>query len=231
MSKKENAEERKRKKKRLLREHVYVSIKGAIIGGEFEPGRRLIEEKLAEDMKTSRTPVREAIQKLEKEGLIYRLPRGGFAVKGVTEEEVEEVFGLRGILEGYAGFLATARMDDAELKSLEDIIALEETCLQDMNVEEFIRLDGEFHDVVYKAAKNNRLYNLLHDLRDYIYRYRVIIMRYQRKPQLAVQDHKEMVASIRSRNAKQVEKLVRKHMTRGKEVIKKKIRQGQEPRI
>jgi DNA-binding GntR family transcriptional regulator len=231
MSKKENAEERKRKKKRLLREHVYVSIKGAIIGGEFEPGRRLIEEKLAEDMKTSRTPVREAIQKLEKEGLIYRLPRGGFAVKGVTEEEVEEVFGLRGILEGYAGFLATARMDDAELRSLEDIIALEETCLQDMNVEEFIRLDGEFHDVVYKAAKNNRLYNLLHDLRDYIYRYRVIIMRYQRKPQLAVQDHKEMVASIRSRNAKQVEKLVRKHMTRGKEVIKKKIRQGQEPRI
>ena len=231
MSKKENVEERKRKKKRLLREHVYVSIKGAIIGGEFEPGRRLIEEKLAEDMKTSRTPVREAIQKLEKEGLIYRLPRGGFAVKGVTEEEVEEVFGLRGILEGYAGFLATARMDDAELRSLEDIIALEETCLQDMNVEEFIRLDGEFHDVVYKAAKNNRLYNLLHDLRDYIYRYRVIIMRYQRKPQLAVQDHKEMVASIRSRNAKQVEKLVRKHMTRGKEVIKKKIRQGQEPRI
>ena len=68
-------------------------------------------------MKTSRTPVREAIQKLEKEGLIYRLPRGGFAVKGVTEEEVEEVFGLRGILEGYAGFLATARMDDAELRS------------------------------------------------------------------------------------------------------------------
>jgi DNA-binding GntR family transcriptional regulator len=231
MNKKENVEERKRKKKKLLREHVYVSIKGAIIGGEFEPGRRLIEEKLAEDMKTSRTPVREAIQKLEKEGLIYRLPRGGFAVKGVTEEEVEEVFGLRGILEGYAGFLATARMDDAELRSLEEIIALEEACLQDMNVEEFIRLDGEFHDVVYKAAKNNRLYNLLHDLRDYIYRYRVIIMRYQRKPQLAVQDHKEMVASIRSRNAKQVEKLVRKHMTRGKEVIKKKIRQGQEPRI
>jgi DNA-binding GntR family transcriptional regulator len=231
MNKKENVEERKRKKKRLLREHVYVSIKGAIIGGEFEPGRRLIEEKLAEDMKTSRTPVREAIQKLEKEGLIYRLPRGGFAVKGVTEEEVEEVFGLRGILEGYAGFLATARMDDAELRSLEDIIALEEACLQDMNVEEFIRLDGEFHDVVYKAAKNNRLYNLLRDLRDYIYRYRVIIMRYQRKPQLAVQDHKDMVASIRSRNAKQVEKLVRKHMTRGKEVIKKKIRQGQEPRI
>ena len=231
MNKKENAEDRRKKKKRLLREQVYVAIKSAIIGGEFDPGRRLIEEKLAADMKTSRTPVREAIQKLEKEGLIYRLPRGGFAVKGVTEEEVEEVFGLRGILEGYAGFLATERMDENELASLEKIIALEEACLLDMNTEEFIRLDGEFHDVLYRAAKNNRLYNLLHDLRDYIYRYRIIIMRYQRKPHLAVKDHKEMVSSIRSKSAKQVEKLVRKHMTRGKEVIKKKIRQDQEPRI
>ena len=68
----------------------------------------------------------------------------------------------------------------------------------------------------FTRPPNNRLYNLLHDLRDYIYRYRVIIMRYQRKPQLAVQDHKEMVASIRSRNAKQVEKLVRKHMNRAR---------------
>jgi DNA-binding GntR family transcriptional regulator len=231
MNNKLHSEDRKRKKKKLLREQVYTSIKGAIIGGEFEPGRRLIEEKLAEDMKTSRTPVREAIQKLEKEGLIYRLPRGGFAVKGVSEDEVEEVFGLRGILEGYAGYLATARMDEQELRALEEVIAKEEQCLVSMNAEEFIRLDGEFHDILYKAAKNNRLYGLLNDLRDYMYRYRVIILRYQRKPQLAVQDHKEMVSSIKSKNARQVEKLVRKHMTRGKEVIKKKIRQGQEPRI
>jgi DNA-binding GntR family transcriptional regulator len=231
MNSKANSEDRKKKKKKLLREQVYASIKNAIIGGEFEPGKRLIEEKLAEDMNTSRTPVREAIQKLEKEGLIYRLPRGGFAVKGVSEEEVEEVFGIRGILEGYAGYLATARMNIEELKALEDIISREEMCLQNMNNEEFIELDGEFHDILYKAAKNNRLYGLLNDLRDYMYRYRVIILRYQRKPQLAIQDHKEMVSSIKNKNARQVEKLVRKHMTRGKDIIKKKIRQGQEPRI
>jgi DNA-binding GntR family transcriptional regulator len=64
-----------------------------------------------------------------------------------------------------------------------------------------------------------------------MYRYRVIILRYQGKPQLAVRDHKEMVASIRSKNPRQVERLVRKHMTRGKDIIKKKIRQDQEPRI
>src|SRR5208283_144260 len=122
MKAKGKSEDRKRKKKMLLREQVYAGIKNAIISGEFEPGKRLIEERLAEDMKTSRTPVREAIQKLEKEGLIHRLLRGGFAVKGVSEEEVEEVFGLRAVLEGYAAYLATARIQKDELDALEEII-------------------------------------------------------------------------------------------------------------
>lgn len=219
------------KKKRLLREHVYKNIKNSVISGDFEPGRRLIEEKLAEEMETSRTPVREAIQKLEKEGLIYRLPRGGFAVKGVTEAELEEVFGLRSLLEGYAGFLATSRILPEEFKSLDQIISEEEECLKNLNAEDFIRLDGEFHDVLYRAAKNARLYALLNDLRDYMYRYRIIILRYQRKHHLAVEDHKEILAWMKAKNGKQVERLLRKHMVRGKDIIKRKIRQNQEPRI
>jgi DNA-binding GntR family transcriptional regulator len=214
------------KKRKLLREHVYTGVKTAIISGDFQPGKRLIEEKLAADMTTSRTPVREAIQKLEKEGLIFRLPRGGFAVKAVTEDEVEEVLGLRSVLEGYVGYLATSRINDSEMRQLEEIIAYEDECLKNLNVDEFIRLDGEFHDVLYKAAKNARLYALLHDLRDYMYRYRVIILRYQRKPHLAVQDHKQMLASMKAKSPRQVEKLVRKHVSRGKDIIKKKIKQG-----
>jgi DNA-binding GntR family transcriptional regulator len=218
------------KKRKLLREHVYTGVKGAIIGGDFQPGKRLIEEKLAADMATSRTPVREAIQKLEKEGLIFSLPRGGFAVKSVTEDEVEEILGLRSVLEGYAAFLATSRITDAELKQLDEIIAREDTCLKNLDVDEFIRLDGEFHDVLYRAAKNARLYGLLNDLRDYMYRYRVIILHYQRKLHLAVQDHREMLASIKAKSPRQVERLVRKHVSRGKEIIKKKIKQGEQAR-
>ncbi len=119
------------KKRKLLREHVYTGVKSAIIGGDFQPGKRLIEEKLAADMATSRTPVREAIQKLEKEGLIFRLPRGGFAVKQVTEEELEEILGLRSVLEGYAAFLATSRITDTELKQLDEIIAKEDDMSQE----------------------------------------------------------------------------------------------------
>ena len=181
-------------------------------------------------MTTSRTPVREAIQKLEKEGLIFRLPRGGFAVKPVTEEEVEEILGLRSVLEGYSAFLAASRITDTELKQLDYIITKEDECLKNLDVDEFIKLDAEFHDVLYKAAKNARLYSLLNDLRDYMYRYRVIILHYQRKLHLAVQDHKEMLQSIKSKSPRQLEKLVRKHVSRGKDIIKKKIRQGEQAR-
>ena len=212
-------------KERFLRERVYSGIKNSIITGELEPRTRLIEEDLAEAMRASRTPVREAFQKLEEEGLIYRRPRGGYAVKGVTEEDVDEIFGLRSVLEGYAGFLAASRITQEELKSLKEIIRHEETCLKNMDAEEFIELDTAFHDVLHRAAKNARLYVLLHSLRDYMYRYRVIILRYHSNPGVAVEDHKKMVQCMKARNARQVETLIRRHMNRGKTLIKRKLQQ------
>ena len=212
-------------KKRLLKERIYTGIKNSIITGELEPRTRLIEESLAEAMQASRTPVREAFQKLEKEGLIYRRPRGGYAVKGVAEEEVDEIFGLRSVLEGYAGFLAASRITREELKSLKDIVRQEQACLKNMHAEEFIELDTQFHDVLHRAAKNSRLYTLLQGLRDYTYRYRVIILRYHPNPGVAVEDHKKMVQCMKARNARQIETLIRRHMNRGKNLIKRKLRQ------
>ena len=212
-------------KKRFLSERVYSGTKNSIITGELEPSTRLIEEDVAEAMRASRTPVREAFQRLEKEGLIYRRPRGGYAVKGVTEEDVDEIFGLRSVLEGYAGFLAASRITQEELKSLKDIIGQEEACLKDMDTEEFIKLDTAFHDVLHRAAKNARLYALLQGLRDYMYRYRVIILRYHPNPGVAVEDHKKIVQCMKARNARQVETLIRKHMNRGKNLIKRKLQQ------
>ena len=216
---------REARKKRLLRERVYSGIKKSIITGELEPHTRLIEEDLAAALKASRTPVREAFQKLEEEGLIYRRPRGGYAVKEVTEEDVEDIFGLRGVLEGYAGFLAASRITREELKSLKEIVRQEEACLKDLHAETFIELDAQFHDVLHKAAKNARLYGLLQGLKDYMYRYRVIILRYHPNPGVAVEDHKKIVQGMETRKARQVETLIRKHMNRGKNLIKRKLRQ------
>jgi hypothetical protein len=107
-------EEQTLRKGRFLREQVHKKLKESIINGILPPYKRLIEEKIAAEMEMSRTPVREAIQKLEKEGLIHKLPRGGYAISIVTIEDIDDVFGLRSVIEGYAAYLATQRATGAD---------------------------------------------------------------------------------------------------------------------
>jgi len=212
------------RKGNILREQVYRNLKNIILNGGVEPNKRLIEEKLAHEMGTSRTPVREAIQKLEKEGLITKLPRGGYAVGVVTDEDIEEVFGIRSVLEGYAGYLATLRATEDDIKALEEVVKKEEECLKNNNTEEIIGLNTEFHDRLYRIAKSGKLYSIINDLRDYIYRYRIVIFRYSGIPEISIKDHKDMIGLMKARQAAQVEKLVRKHIVRGENLIKKKIK-------
>jgi DNA-binding GntR family transcriptional regulator len=210
-----------------LRDHVYTSVKRAIITGQREPDERLIEETIAAELGTSRTPVREALQKLEKDGLIFRRPAFGFAVKGVTEEEVDDILDLQCVLEGYAGRLAASGITKDELSSLNDLIRLQEACLAHSDMEMFIRLDGEFHDALHRAANNVRLYDLVQGLRDTIDRYRMIVFHSRVSLDLSVKDHKEIVTLMRAKNGKKIEKLIRKHLVRGKNVIKRRIRRQQ----
>jgi DNA-binding GntR family transcriptional regulator len=211
-----------------LRDRAYTSIKNAIITAQLKPDQRIVEERMAADIGSSRTPVREALQKLEKEGLIFRPPRTGFVVKGVVEEEVEDILGLQSMLEGYAGRLATQRITEDEITHLEDLIKRQEECVTNADTEMFIRLDGEFHDALHRAAKHARLYGLVQGLRDYMDRYRVIIFRSHANLDRSIKDHKEVVSLMKTKDARRIEKLIGKHMIRGKNVIKKKIRRDRQ---
>lgn len=216
------------RKGRFLREQVYKRLKESILNGVLTPNKRLIEEKIAAEMETSRTPVREAMQKLEKEGLIHKLPRGGYAISVITMEDIEEVFGIRSVLEGYAAYLATFRANDEDIKALEEIVRKEEECLKENNTEQIIALNTEFHENLYRAAKSAKLYVLINDLRDYIYRFRIIIFRYSGMAEISISDHKDMIALMKAKQAAQVERLVRRHIIRGKNLIKKKIKRDGE---
>jgi len=213
------------RKGRFLREQVYRKLKESILNVMLEPNQRLIEEKLAAEMGTSRTPVREAIQKLEKEGLIHKLPKGGFAVNVIADEEIEEVFGVRSVLEGYAAYLATMRATDEDLSAMESIVKRQEICLENGETDEVVRLNTDFHDMIYACAKSKKLLAIISDLRDFIFRYRLLILRYEGMVSISIQDHKDMIALMKAKNARRVEKLVRKHIIRGMGLIKKKMRQ------
>ncbi len=215
-------------KPRSLGEVTYNSLKEAIIKGTLAPGEKLIENRLSLQMKVSRVPVREAIKKLERDGLIAKTDQRSFMVKPISKEEIEETFGIRSVLESYATYLATAHLDDELLKKLEDSIESFRQALEDGDMEKLSDLNTQFHEMIYKAAGSQKLYGLINNFTDFIYRYRRSLLNSPEYARVSLNDHKEMVAAMREKNPKKVERLVRKHILRGKEIVIREL-ESEEP--
>ena len=163
--------------RKSLGQHVFENLKNAIIKGDITPGGRLIESRLAETLGISRTPVREAIHKLEREGYLQKLPRGGFSVPGLSRDDVEETFGIRSILESYAARLAAKKHCQEDLKPLEHKIKIYQQHLDCKNLDALPDINTEFHDLLYALSKSPKLIHMINNLRDQIYRFRQMILK------------------------------------------------------
>ncbi len=213
-------------KRKPLREEVYDSLKKSILHGKLNGGQRLIEEQLAHQIGISRTPVREAFHKLERDELVTRLPKGGFAVRDFTKEDVEEIFGIRSALESYAAYLATLHISPEKISNLEKKIEETEKALRSGDEDKVIHLHTEFHDLLYKSCKSNKLIEMINNFRDYFYRYRPALLRTEKTIRVSIEDHRRMLEAMKKKNPRLVERLVRKHLTKGKEIIIKEINEG-----
>lgn len=213
-------------KRQTLREEVYETLKKAILRGKIRSGQRLLEEQLASIVGTSRTPIREAVHKLEKDELVIRLPKGGFAVRQFTFEDIEEIFAIRSVLESHAAVLANRHITSEKIMFLEKKIEKSEQCLAKGDIDGLIRLNTEFHDILYKLAKSKKLYTMISNFRDYFYRYRVAILGVDGMPDISIQDHKDMLEAMRAKNGAKVEKLVKRHILRGKDIVIQQIKKG-----
>lgn len=205
--------------RKSLGQLVYENLKLAIVNGDISAGTRLVESQIAEVQGISRTPVREAIHKLEREGFVARQPKGGFTVLGFNREDIEETFGIRSVLEGYAAKLAAIRHRPEELTSLEKKINEFQDQLNKNQLKILPRINTEFHDLLYSLSKSNRLIHMINGLRDQIYRFRQMILKEQALAKISNEDHILMLESIRKRDAEGVEKLVREHILRGQEIV------------
>ena len=213
-------------KKKSLREEVYESLKRSILHGKLKAGQRLIEEQLAYQVGISRTPVREAFHKLERDELVTRLHKGGFAVREFTKEDVEEIFGIRSALESYAAYLATLQITPDKISTLEKKLKESEEALQRGDDEKVVQLHTEFHDLLYKSCKSRKLVEMINNFRDYFYRYRSALLHIENGISHSNKDHRQMLEAMKDKNARLVERLVRKHLERGKEIILKEIQEG-----
>ena len=207
--------------RKSLGEHVFESLKHSIVRGKISSGEWLVESHIAETLGISRTPVREAIHKLEREGLIERQARGGFTVLGLKRDDIEETFGIRSVLEGYAARLATVKHEAQELEKLENKIDEFQNALDRKKMNLLPAINTAFHDLLYSLSKSPKLINMINGLRDQIYRYRQMILKEKKFASTSNLDHKKMLKYIRKRDAEGAERLVRDHILRGQEMVLK----------
>jgi DNA-binding GntR family transcriptional regulator len=205
--------------RRSLGKSVYENLKEAIIEGSLSPESRVVETRFAEALNISRTPVREAMHKLEREGLLRQDPKGGFYVVGLTRADIEEAFGIRSVLESYAARLATIRHREGELAPLEAKLADYQVCLNKGRVDELPGINTEFHDLLYGLSRSPKLIKMINDLRVQIFRFRRVILKIEAMARVSNEDHQLMMDAIRSREADRVEQLVREHILRGQDIV------------
>jgi DNA-binding GntR family transcriptional regulator len=213
-------------KRKSLREEVYDSLRKSILHGKLKAGQRLIEEQLAHQIGISRTPVREAFHKLEKDDLVIRLPKGGFAVREFTKADVEEIFGIRCALESYAAYLATLHITPDKISALEKKMEELQKALEGGDTNKVVQLNTEFHNLLYKACKSKKLADMINNYSDYFYRYRAAFPINEDNFKYTVDDHRSMLEAMKKKNPRVVEKLVRTHLEKTKELVLQAVDEG-----
>lgn len=207
-----------------LREVIFNTLKEAIISGELKPGERLMEVRLAEKMGVSRTPVREAIRKLELDGLVEMYPRKGAHVAELSVKNIIDVLEIRASLDGLATSLAAERIKDEEIKSLDQILSQFKSCAKKDNLQGTIKKDVEFHDLIYSASGNDKLIQIVCKLREQIQRFRVIYLKDYSSHEVLIKEHQDIYEAISKRDGEKARIYAQKHIKKQEENIIKALK-------
>ena len=195
-----------------LRDVVFNTLRQAILRGELKPGERLMEIQLANKLGVSRTPIREAIRKLELEGLVLMIPRKGAEVAEITEKSLKDVLEIRRALEDLAVRLACEKITKEDLKELKKAGDEFKKVLKSQDITEVAEADVRFHDVIYMATDNPKLIQLLNNFREQMYRFRVEYLKKDEvRPQLLA-EHDEIIKFITEGNKEEASRVVTRHI-------------------
>ena len=204
---------------------VYDEIKAAILRGEFLPGQRLNERDMISRVGTSRTPIREAIIKLEKEGLIERFSsKGGYFVTAIGRQHIDDIFGIRKILENYCILLTINQISNDGIRQLEQVVQEEEKPAN-KDIFTLIELDTKFHDIIYKASGNRKLFEIMNNLKDHLCRYRALSFRFRERKQVMLLNHRELLTAIKNKDKKLAKKLTNDTLSRSKSILLQELKQ------
>ncbi len=214
-----------------LRDVVFTTLRRAIITGKFKPGQRLMEISLANQLGVSRTPVREAIRKLELEGLVIMIPRRGAQVARITEKSLQDVIEIRMVLENFAAELACERITEEGKATLNHCHQAFIEAVERKDLLEIAEKDEQFHDAIFAATDNGRLINIINNLREQFYRYRMEYVKDISQHTTLIQEHADLVSSICSNDRDSACQIMRTHLQNQQEQIMSVIKENEKEEL
>ena len=207
------------KKSSTIRRKVYQFLREQLLSEEIQPHQHLIEAKIARDIGTSRTPVREAFHNLELEGLIESIPRVGYVVKPISEKEVDEICEIRAAIELLGARWAMEKAHGKLITELKKNIAASEEKISKGDVRSFVDMDAKFHEIISKFSGSQRLVELAQNLRRHMLRYRVQSIYSVDNVLRAIEGHKEILFAIEKRDFAEVTRAMGYHLEQSKKDI------------
>jgi len=207
------------KNTKTIRKRIYEHLREQLLNGEIAPLEHLIEAKIAKEIGTSRTPVREALHSLELEGLIESIPRVGYVVKPINEQEVGEICEIRMAIEGVAARWAIEKAHKKLIEELKKNISISDEKVSKGDVKAFVDMDAQFHEIIARFSGSKRLRELAQTLRRHMLRYRIQSIYSFDNVLRAIEGHKGILRAIEKRSLEEVNKAIRYHMEQSKRDI------------
>ncbi|MBQ4148671.1 MAG: GntR family transcriptional regulator [Clostridium sp.] len=211
-----------------LRDVVFQTLRQAILREDLAPGERLMEIPLANKLGVSRTPLREAIRMLEQEGLVVMIPRRGAQVAGISEKSLRDVLEVRKSLEKLAVELACERMTEEDMKEMNRAEEAFSAAVHEGDALRIAETDEQFHDVIYNSTGNTKLVQLLNNLREQMYRYRLEHIKDEKSRLSLLEEHQRMMTALRSRDVELAKKAAGEHIVNQENNVLRNLREQED---
>lgn len=207
-----------------LREVVFNNLRDAILKGELKPGERLLENQLADKLGVSRTPVREALRMLEQENLVALVPRKGAQVLDLSAIDIKNVLEIRNALEVVGIKHACKNMPAEKLNELKEYNKLFEKAFDDKDYEAVAKADEKFHDIIFASANNDKLVQIIGNMRAQVYRYRMAYLKVFETRTAVMNHHRGIIEAIENHLEEEGTRVMTDHIEHQAQVILKSLK-------
>ncbi len=205
-----------------LADQIFEKLENDILVGVYNRGEVLTELKLSEQLGVSRTPIREALRRLEQENIIAVSTKGA-VVLGISPDDIEAIYEIRERIEGYAGRRAAERATDEELEELCKIVELQEFYIQKEDAQKIMECDSLFHQMLYKMTDSVPLSSTLTELHKKVIKFRRVSVEMSERARRSNNEHRAICDAIAARNGELAEQLTTKHVQNARASIRKKL--------